>query len=216
MVVSADGAAWLNGLSGGLSGKGDRRIFSVLRGLADVVLVGVANVRAEGYGPARPLQSWRTLRSGRPSAPPIAIVTRRLDLDLASPLFTETERNARTIIITCESALKKRREEAAEIADIVIAGDDQVDMTLAVRALRDRGLARILCEGGPRLNAQLAAAGLVDELCLTISPLMVGGDAARILNGVASQTPLVLAQVLEEDGFLFCRYVREVQDGAAG
>lgn len=216
MVASADGAAWMKGLSAGLSGEGDRRIFGIMRGLSDVVLAGAATVRTEGYGPARPRESWSTLREGRPPAPPIAVITRRLDLDLGGPLFTEAEAYARTIVITTEAAPKDRIEEAAKNADVVIAGDDRVDMPLAVRELRGRGLGRILCEGGPRLNAQLAAAGLVDELSVSYSPVLLGGDAARILNGVASQTPLVLAQVLEEDGFLFCRYVREVQDGAAG
>jgi len=216
MVASADGAAWTKGLSAGLSGEGDRRIFGIMRGLSDVVLAGAATVRTEGYGPARPRASWAVLREGRPPAPPIAVITRRLDLDLGGPLFTEAEPYARPIVITTEAAPQDRREEAAKNADVVIAGDDRVDMPLAVRELRARGLGRILCEGGPRLNAQLAAAGLVDELSLSISPVLLGGDAARILNGVASQTPLVLAQVLEEDGFLFCRYVREVQDGTAG
>jgi riboflavin biosynthesis pyrimidine reductase len=216
MVASADGAAWMKGLSAGLSGQGDRRIFGVLRGLADVVLAGASTVRTEGYGPARPRESWTVLREGRTPAPPVAVVTRRLDLDLGGPLFTEAEPYARPIVITTESAPQDRLEEAAKNADVVIAGEERVGMLTAVRELRARGLGRILCEGGPRLNAQLAGAELVDEVSLTISPLLLGGDAARILNGVASQTSLVLAQVLEEDGFLFCRYVREAQDGPAG
>ncbi|WP_248965860.1 pyrimidine reductase family protein [Sphaerisporangium perillae] len=209
MVAGADGGTWLKGVSEGLSGKGDRRVFGVLRGLADVVLAGAATVRTEAYGPARPRPSWRELREGRPLAPPIAVITRRLDLDLASPLFTEAEPYARTIVITTERAPKDRREEAARYADVIVAGDDRVDMALAVAALSERGLGRILCEGGPRINGQLAAAGLVDELCLTISPLLTGGDAARILNGPASSTPLNLSHVLEEEGFLFCKYTRE-------
>ncbi|WP_157246007.1 pyrimidine reductase family protein [Nonomuraea typhae] len=200
MVASADGAAWLKGLSGGLSSKGDRRVFGVLRGLADVIMAGAATVRTEGYGPAK-------RRPSRQEPPPIAVVTRRLDLDLGSPLFTEAE--ARTIVITCEAAPADRRAEAARRADVVVAGGDRVDMTLAVRALHERGLERILCEGGPRLNAQLAAAGLIDELCLTVSPLLVGGTAARILNGEGAHVSLALRHVLEEDGVLFNRYVRE-------
>lgn len=216
MVTSADGGAWLKGLSGGLSGKGDRRIFGVLRGLADVIMAGASTVRTEGYGPVGPRDSWRALREGRPPAPPIAVITRRLDLDLGSALFTGAEPYARTIVITTESAPEDRRVEAAKYAEVIVAGDDRVDPALAVRELRNRGLNQILCEGGPRVNAQLAAAGLIDELCLTVSPLLIGGDAARILNGPASQVKLVLAQVLEEDGFLFCRYVREASDEPSG
>ena len=100
MVASADGAAWLDGLSGGLSGPGDRRVFGVLRGLADVILAGAATVRGEGYRPARPRPAWEPLRAGRPPAPPIAVVTRRLDLDLDAELFTDAPPYARTIVIT--------------------------------------------------------------------------------------------------------------------
>ncbi|MEO3857442.1 pyrimidine reductase family protein [Acrocarpospora sp. B8E8] len=209
MVSSADGGAWLKGVSGGLSGAGDKRIFGLLRGLADVILAGAATVRVEGYGPVEPRESWRALRVGRSAAPPIAVVTRRLDLDLGGPLFADTEPSARTIVFTTEAAPKDRRREAARSAEVVVAGDERVDLVRATRELRARGLGRILCEGGPRLNAQLSAAGLVDELCLTVSPLLIGGDAARISNGIAAQHALGLAHVLEEDGFLFCRYVRE-------
>ncbi|MFC4592495.1 pyrimidine reductase family protein [Sphaerisporangium corydalis] len=209
MVAGADGGAWLKGQSEGLSGKGDRRVFGVLRGLADVVLAGGATVRTEGYGPARPRASWRDLRVGRPLVPPIAVVTRKLDLDLAGPLFVEAEPYARTIVITTERAPEDRREEAARHAEVIVAGDERVDLPLAVALLRERGLSRILCEGGPRTNAQMSAAGLVDELCLTVSPLLTGGDAARILNGPAATVRLRLSHVLEEEGFLFCKYTRE-------
>lgn len=208
MVASVDGATWLKGVSGGLSGAGDRRIFHVLRGLADVILVGAATVRAEGYGPARPREGWAALRAGRPPTPPIAVVTRHIDLDLDGALFTEAEPHARPIVITTSAAPAARLARAAEVAEVVVAGEDRVEPRLAVQALHERGLGRILCEGGPALNGQLAAAGLVDEVCLTVSPLLLGGDARRILDGAAAPTELSLAQVLEEDGFLFCRYLR--------
>ncbi|MFC0863531.1 pyrimidine reductase family protein [Sphaerimonospora cavernae] len=209
MVASADGAAWLEGRSAGLSSPGDRRIFHYLRGLADVVLAGAGTVRTEGYGPSKPRAGWPALRAGRPPAPPIALVTRRLDLDLRGPLFTEAEPYQRTIVITTRAAPRDRLEEAGKNAEVLVAGEELVDMAVAVRLLRERGLGRILCEGGPRLNAELAAAGLIDELVLTISPLLAGGDAARVLNGVVARTPLALAHVLEEDGVLFTRYVSE-------
>ncbi|GIH26853.1 hypothetical protein Aph01nite_51630 [Acrocarpospora phusangensis] len=209
MVSSADGGAWLRGVSGGLSGAADKRVFGLLRGMADVVLAGAQTARAEGYGPVEPRESWRGLRAGRAPAPPIAVVTRRLDLDLGGPLFTAAAPTARTIVFTTEAAPKDRRLEAARHADVIVTGDERVDLGRAVRELHERGLGRVLCEGGPRLNAQLSSAGLVDELCLTVSPLLIGGDAARIFNGVAAQHALDLAHVLEQDGFLFCRYVRE-------
>ncbi|GII92047.1 pyrimidine reductase family protein [Sinosporangium siamense] len=208
MVASADGAAWVKGLSGGLSSKGDRRIFGVLRGLADVILVGASTVRTEGYRPTRPRGSWEELRAGRPPAPPIAVITRRLDLDLGSPLFADAEPYARTIVLTCEAAPADRRREAAKTADVIIVGEERVDLARAVAELHARELTRVLCEGGPRVNAQLTTAGVLDELCLTLSPMVLGGGASRILNGENCQVTMDLAHVLEEEGFLFCKYVR--------
>lgn len=208
MVASVDGAIRVEGVSGGLSGAGDRRVFHVLRGLADVILVGAATVRAEGYGPARPREGWARLRAGRPPTPPIAVVTRRIDLDLDGPLFTAAEPHARPIVITTAAAPAARLAQARRVAEVIVAGADRVDPRRAVAALHERGLGRILCEGGPVLNGLLAAAGLVDEVCLTVSPLLLGGDAARILDGAPVRTGLTLVQILEEDGFLFCRYHR--------
>ncbi|MFI0418403.1 pyrimidine reductase family protein [Spongiactinospora sp. 9N601] len=209
MVASLDGAAWSKGVSEGLSGPADRRLFQVLRGLADVILVGAATVRSEGYGPVEARDSWAELRAGRPPTPPIAVVTRRIDLDLGGKFFAATGAQARPIVITCAAAPPDRREAAAAISDVIVAGDDRVEPDQALRALRERGLNHVLCEGGPRLGGGLAAAGLIDEVCLTVSPLLIGGGAARVLNGPVGRTPLRLAQILEEDGFLFTRYARE-------
>ncbi|GLW07695.1 hypothetical protein Misp01_28250 [Microtetraspora sp. NBRC 13810] len=208
MVASVDGGTWLKGLSQGLSGAGDRRIFHVLRGMADVIMAGASTVRLEGYGPAKAKESWRDLRAGRTAVPPVAVVTRTLDLDLDGALFTAADPAARTIVLTCEAAPAERRRLAARAADVLVAGDDRVDMALAVRLLRERGLAHVLCEGGAKLNGSLVTAGVVDELCLTVSPLLLGGEASRLLNGPDHPVGLRLAGVLEEEGFLFARYTR--------
>ena len=211
MVASADGAVTVKGLSGGLSSNGDRQIFGILRGLSDVILVGAGTARTEGYGPARPRESWRKLRADRTPSPPVAVVTRLLDLDLSGSLFTGAPPHARTIVITTEAAPADRRARAAENADVVIAGTERVDPAAAISALAERDLNAILTEGGPRLLGQLTTAGLVDELCLSISPMLVGGDACRVVTGALTPEPwrLRLAHVLEHDGSLFCRYTRE-------
>lgn len=211
MVATADGAAQsAEGRSGGISGEADKRLFSLLRALADCVLVGAGTVRREGYGPARPGPGWAEQRvaAGRAPAPTIAIVSGRLDLDPTSRVFIEAE--PRTIVLTTTTAPADRRAALAQVADVIEAGEHRVDAAVAVRALHERGLDRLLCEGGPRLLAQVAAADVLDELCLTVSPLLNSGDAARVLNGPVLAPPkrLGLAQLLEEDGFLFCRYVR--------
>jgi riboflavin biosynthesis pyrimidine reductase len=210
MIASVDGAASLDGRSGTLGGPADKGLFAVLRSLADVILVGAATVRAEGYGPVRLDEGARSRRRqwGLPAVPPIAVVTRTCRLDWASEFFTEAEQ--RPLVITVASAGAADRERAARVAKVIVAGDSEVDFDAAVDALGARGYDNILAEGGPVVAAELAAAGLLDELCLTLSPLLAGGDAQRILAGTALAPPLrlELGHVLEADGYLFLRYRR--------
>jgi riboflavin biosynthesis pyrimidine reductase len=215
MVTSADGAASLLGRSGGLSGEADQQIFAMLRAITDVILVGAGTARAEGYAPVRPESEgvrWAWLREGRAPSPPIAVVTTRLVLDLDSPLLTGAPEYARTIVITTRSAPAARRAAAARTADVVVAGDASVDIPAAVAALAKRGHRRILAEGGPHLLGQLVATGQLDELCLTVSPLLAGPGAGRIVRGAplphgTPARPLTLGHVLADEGALFCRYV---------
>jgi riboflavin biosynthesis pyrimidine reductase len=212
MVASADGAATLSGVSEGLSSQADKEIFFLLRALADVVVVGAGTARTENYGPARIREARRGLREGRAPTPPIAVITASLDIDPGCRLIAEAPPHARTIVITTAQAPAGRRAELAGPADVIIAGDETVDLKAAVIALADRGHRRILTEGGPHLLAQLAEADLLDELCLTIGPLIAGPGAPRIVSGALSvphPLPLTLAHVLEDDGFLMCRYTRK-------
>ncbi|MGF1426964.1 dihydrofolate reductase family protein [Kitasatospora sp. LaBMicrA B282] len=210
MVSSLDGAAKLAGLSEGLSGDADKRIFGVLRALADVVLVGAETVRAEGYRPARARREFAAARAaaGQAPAPAIAIVSRSLRLDLTAPLFTEPL--VRTVVIAPADAPAAARAAVAEVADLITAGAGTVDLPAAVAQLTARGWTRQLTEGGPRLLAQLAAAGLLDELCLSLAPLVTGGDAPRVMHGVemADAQRMRLVSLIEQKGFLFTRYCR--------
>jgi riboflavin biosynthesis pyrimidine reductase len=215
MIASADGASDLEGRSGGLGGPADRLLLQVLRSLADVILVGAGTARAEKYKPARESAMLPATRQGRPPTPPIAVLSASLDLDPEAPLLTRAPDSARTIVITTEAAPARRRKEISRHADVIVAGADRVTATSAVWALASRGYARILTEGGPALLAQLAAAGLLDELCLTISPVLAGGQARRILaGGPAGDLPqglpetLRLGHVLADGAYLFCRYLR--------
>ena len=191
MIASVDGATAVDGVAGGLGGEADRALFALLRRLADVVLVAAGTVKAEGYGP---------------SLVPIAVVTRSCRLDWDSRFFTAQV--ARPVVVTVATAPAKARARAAEVADVVVAGERDVDLARALDALGARGWRAVLCEGGPTLNGQLAAAGLLDELCLTLSPCLVGGDAKRLLAGPLLPGPptLRLVSACEEDGFLFLRY----------
>jgi riboflavin biosynthesis pyrimidine reductase len=210
-VSSVDGAATLDGRSGGLGNRTDRRIFALCRALADVVLVGAGTVRAEGYGPVRVATEWRSLREGRPPTPPIAVVSRQLDLDLSWPLFIAAPEHARTIVVTTASAPSDRLRAASTVADVIVARGTLVDPATAVAALAERGYRRLSCEGGPQLLAHFVAAGHLNELCLTLSPVVVCGDAVRITNGPGLTVPasMRLAHVLTDESYLFLRYVRE-------
>jgi riboflavin biosynthesis pyrimidine reductase len=196
-VASVDGAATRDGLSGGLGGPADERYFALLRRVADVVVVGAGTVRAEGYGPMIVSQPRR-------GQPVLAIVTGRLDLDPASPLFTEAP--VKPLIITTERA--PDAAAFADVADVLVAGSTRVDAGRAVEALHARGLHRILCEGGPTRFGSVLAADVLDELCHTVSPSLEAGDARRIATGEAPARDMHLAAVLRSGDTLLLRYAR--------
>lgn len=212
MVASADGAVSVNGRSGALSGPADRMLFTVLRSLADLILVGAGTVRAERYRPVKADEIWSGLRPPGAPVPPIAIVTGRLDLDLDSQLVTSPAAGAQTIVITTAAAPADKRAAVARHARIIEAGEDRLDFAAAIGALHDLGHASILTEGGPTLLGHLAAASLIDELCITTSPVLAAGAASRIISGAAladATAKLSLRHVLTDDGFLFSRYARQ-------
>src|SRR3954447_25279864 len=210
-VSAVDGAAQAQGRSAGLQTPGDNRVFAALRDLADVVLVGAGTAVAEGYRAVRVGRQRLAARRayGRPDVLPIAVISRRLELDAASPLFTGAPEGGRTIVLTCEAAPADRRAALATVADVALCGGEAVEPRLVRIALEERGLTHILSEGGPTAFADLARAGVVDELCLSLTPLLVGPGPGRILagsTGWAAPADLVLSGVLEEDGALFLRY----------
>jgi riboflavin biosynthesis pyrimidine reductase len=206
MVTSVDGATAIDGRSGGLGGPGDHQVFHALRSLADVILVGAGTLRAERYGAVRLSDEVVAARVARGQAPGprVAVVSRSLDLDLSAELF-ETD----PVVITCAGADPRRRDAVAEVAELVVAGEGaEVDLAVALAALRPLG-ELVVCEGGPILNASLAEAGCVDELCVTVAPLLVGGTTARLLGSAGvDPTTLRLAHVLADGDELYLRYVR--------
>lgn len=207
-VASVDGATQVGGVSGPLSGPADKFVYRLLRSFADIVLVAAGTVRAENYKPAKVQDDYADSRSARGQAdrPRIAVVSRGLDLDWDSPLFTEAV--ARTIVVTTADAPAKGLAAARERADVIQAGTGNVDLSTALTELGAIGARHVLCEGGPSLSGALAAAGLLDEVCLTIAPLLANGAAKRILDGPALDAPIAqeLRSLLEEDGVLLARY----------
>jgi len=191
-VVSTDGAVTQDGSSRPLQSPADEAVFHALRAVADAVLVGAGTARKERYGPVRPRpdgRAWRAAR-GRSARPPLVLVSRSLDLDPVEG----------AVVVTCAAAEGRDR-----FPDVVVAGHDEVDLAEAVRQLNDRGLTRLLCEGGPRLHTALIRAGLVDELCLTHTPRLLGPAPGLLTEPMLRE--LDLQHLVDGgDGVLLARY----------
>lgn len=197
MITSLDGATAVQGRSGALGGPADKRVFAAIRALADVILVGAGTARAENYGPPS-------------SGARLAIVSASLHIDPEARIFRD---GYRPIVVTHGATDPARRAALEAIADVMVCGDRTVDLEAAIATFE--GV--IVCEGGPSLNGELIAHDLVDELCLTVAPLLAGGDSPRVGHGPSPPAPVGfdLAHLLEEDGYLFTRWVRRVSDASA-
>jgi riboflavin biosynthesis pyrimidine reductase len=207
MVASADGAVTLAGRSGGLSGPADKMIFTVLRSLADLVLVGAGTARAEHYRPVQRDEIWLQLRPASAPLPPVAVVTGTVDLTGCEKLLTVPPGPSQTIVITTAAAPADRKAALTGRARVIEAGEYAVDLTAAVKELVDLGYPSILTEGGPTLLGELVAAGLLDELCLTTSPLLAAGPEGRIVSGPPATQGLSLGHALVDGDFLLCKYL---------
>jgi riboflavin biosynthesis pyrimidine reductase len=185
MVASIDGATVLRGTSRELSSDTDREVLLTLRSVADVIVVGAGTVRAEGYG----IPKKRGQRIG--------VVSRTGDIDLTIPLFA----SGSGFLILPEDAPPRD-------IDTVRAGVGEINLVAAIGRLPGNPTF-VQAEGGASLNGALAAADLIDEINITTSPLVAGGSGSR----ATSHAPELghrfeLAHVLEDEGFLFSRYVR--------
>jgi riboflavin biosynthesis pyrimidine reductase len=208
MVSSVDGAITLGGKAKPLSGTADWYLYGLQRALADVIVVGAGTARAEGYGPGRARAEFSHLRSaaGQPAAPTLALVTRRGAID---PDADYLAGSSRAIVITC-AAGRRNLDGVAQRVDLIVAGDDDVDLRSALTQVSERGHRRILTEGGPHLLGSLLDGGLLDELATSLSPLVVGGDSGRMIAGAtAGVRELELVGLLESDGALFMHYRRK-------
>jgi riboflavin biosynthesis pyrimidine reductase len=209
-VTSVDGAVELDGFSEGLSGLPDKRVFGLLRMLCDGLVVGAGTLRHEGYRAVRlsdERRAWRRAH-GLAGYPTLVVVTSALDLNPGQAAFADAP--VRPIVVTHARAPADRRAALSGVAEVLTVGDDTVDLETALVRLRERGLDHLLCEGGPHLFGSLAAADLVDEVCLTVSPLVTGPGAGRITAGPPGPPKgMALRHVLESEGSLFLRYTRK-------
>jgi riboflavin biosynthesis pyrimidine reductase len=188
-------------------------LFSLLRELADVILVGAGTVRVEEYSGARPSVAQRQRRQarGQSEVPQLAIVTKSGRLNRDMPVFTRTE--VPPLVCTCAAAAEQTRRALAGVAEVIDCSDDapaRVDEAAVLAAMADRGRYRVLTEGGPILFSSFVERGMLDELCLTIAPSLVGGQGGRIATGPGQVlTGMRCAHVLaDDDGYLYTRYVK--------
>lgn len=213
MVASADGATQVDGVSGDLGSSADLAVFVALRAACDVILAGSATVTAERYRPPRGNEARRARRVERGQAPlpRIAVVSNRGDVDLSLPLFADATAESRPLVLVAGEVPDDRRAELDRVADVLVVGDERVDLGTALARLHDEVGARIvLCEGGATLNGLLLDADLVDEWCLTLAPTLVGGDAVRAARATTPgrARAMRLDRAFEADGELILRYVR--------
>ena len=187
-VASLDGAATHDGRTRGLNNADDKRVFDMLRMLCDVVLVGAGTLRTEGYADLRLEHAaalWR-LEHGLPPQPTLAVVSGRLALNPQMAAFEKAP--VRPIIFTHAHAPVQKSQELSGVADVIACGEETLDPRAMLACLAKRGLRQVLCEGGPHLLGTLIEADCVDELCLTLSPVLENGSAGRITADAAQTT----------------------------
>jgi riboflavin biosynthesis pyrimidine reductase len=214
MVHSADGAAAFRGRSRPISDPRDLQLLLTLRHYADVVLVGAGTVRAEDYRPVSlsPEVTQQRLNRGLAADVPIAMVTASGRLHRGLRVFGGS--HPRPIVLTTTRG-RAEAEQLTDVADVLVAGDDGVDLPVAVAALRERGLGRVLCEGGPTLLATLVDADLVDDLCATVSPYLAGHQPVNTAPVATFEAPrrMTLRHVRHRNGMLYLRYTRDTMVG---
>lgn len=205
-VSTVDGAAVVDGGSTAINDEDDRAMFAAMRAVPDFIVVGAGTIRAEDYGPTSLDQRRREARleARLEETPHLVVVTRSLDLEPGARVFGDPEN--RVTILTGPEPPADRFAALSEVADVV-----RLRSTGAEDLIHYMRMARVvLCEGGPSLMGLFIAAGLVDEMALTIAPMLVSGHATRVSSGPMPPEPLDmrLDRVLYGDRSLFLRYLR--------
>ncbi|MGL4305033.1 MAG: pyrimidine reductase family protein [Mycobacteriaceae bacterium] len=208
-ISSLDGTIAVSGRSGELGSPGDKVIFEILRELADVVLVGAHTATIEGYRGAQLTadQITRRLANHQTHIPPIAVVSAKATISPQAPLLTDT--TVPPLIFTLRSADSDKKQALAEAgAELIECSGSTVTAREILATCAERGLSRILCEGGPRLFSHLVSEGAVNELCLTTAPRLLGGESLRILSdNLTIDTPAEQLHLLTDaGGYVYSRW----------
>ena len=209
MIYSADGAAVFGGRAGPLSSHTDQQLLKILRGFADVVLVGAATARAENYGPVQlsERQQAERQRAGKSKPPPIAVISRTGEL----PTRLVSDPSQPPLLVTGAQSAERHNRSSDQRCGVLVAGEDIVDVARAVALLRGHGLSRVLCEGGPTLLDELVDADVVAEVCVTLAPKLAASQPLS-RRRQPSRLPLPAALTLEHalayDDYVFLKYRR--------
>jgi riboflavin biosynthesis pyrimidine reductase len=211
MLRSLDGGvAGADGRSRSISSDSDRSVLAALRRLADAIVVGAGTVREEPYGPLVADDATVAERTalGLAPAPAMVVVSASLDLPWDHAMFHRAV--VPPVVVTAEDADQKALTRAGQVADVVVLPRDGMGGRGITAALHARGLRRLLCEGGPGLLASFTADDAVDEIDLTISPVMPARrGAAERGDAAVSPVGFRLEGLLEHDSFLFARFLRD-------
>ena len=186
LVSSIDGNPSVNGHSKELSDASDRRLFHLMRALADVILIGATSARNEPY---------------RRHTKQVVVVTRSGDLP------TEFFTGIPPLVITTEGMDQVVRQSLETKAEVIALGENEVDFEALLALFMSRGWSKVLCEGGPTLLGSLHTSGLIDEVALTIAPMLVGSGRSLLQEGTETKRDFILASLLQADGNLFTRYI---------
>ncbi len=211
MVMTLDGATvGPDHRSRSISSVGDRLVFNAVRRYSDLVLIGAGTFRAERYRPMRSTDETARRRAelGLARAPQVGIVSASLDLPWEEPIFRESDRQP--LVVTTQAAHPERLAAAREHAEVLVLPGEEVDVSQLLDELGRRGQHRVVCEGGATLLAPMARLGLLDEVDLSLSPLLPGGGQVSTGSPVAAPPAMTLEHVIADtDGFLFTRYVAQ-------
>lgn len=213
-AVSLDGAvSGANGRSGTVNSAADHVVFELIRALSDAVVVGAGTLRTEGYGPLAVAPRWREARRrlGLSETLPVVAVSRSgevpQDLLGAEP--------GRVLLATgVDSPGRSAARRVLGDEHVLVCGPHDVGGRELVDALADRGLRRLVCEGGPSLLAALLDADALDEVCLSLTPRLVAGTAPRFVTGADREEPFTPVVLVEQDGTVIGRWLRGPHPGA--
>ena len=207
MVTSLDGSATgADGRSGGINTEADHVVFELLRAQSHAVVVGAGTLRDEGYSSLTVAERWRDLRAADGLAAPLPLVAVS-NRGQVPPRLAGIDDGSVVLATAAAAPGLDAARSSLGTDNVLLCGDEQVEPSTLLAALAGRGWTRLLTEGGPSWLSSLVAADLLDELCLTVAPTLVGGDHPRLLSGPPAAVELDLHTLLEQDGTLLGRWL---------